>query len=136
VAKWQRNENAMKDINVISGEIVNAAITVHRNLGPGLLESVYELCLMKELMDQGIFVQRQLFLPVVYKGQELDQQFRIDILVERTILIEVKSSEGILPVHEAQVLTYLKLSEKKLALLINFNVPLLKNGIRRIVNRL
>ncbi len=126
----------MKDINSLSGEVLNAAITVHKNLGPGLLESVYELCLMKELMDRQIFVQRQLYLPVVYKGQELDQQFRIDLLVERSILIEVKSMEGILPVHEAQVLTYLRLSEKKLGMLINFNVPLLKNGIRRIVNNL
>ena len=107
---------------------------VHRNLGPGLMESVYDVCLSRELSKAGLFVERQILLPVVYKGELLDKDFIIDQLVEGEIVLELKSVESILPVHEAQLVTYLKLSNKKLGLLINFNVTVLKDGIRRKIN--
>lgn len=110
-------------LNKISGIILDSAIEVHKQLGPGLLESVYEVCLFKELRSRNIFAERQVPLKVIYKGETLDADFRIDILVEHEIIIELKAVEIILPVHEAQLLTYLKLAEKKLGLLINFNVP-------------
>ena len=120
--------------NVLSQQILDASIFVHRELGPGLLESVYELCLAKELYLRNIKSQRQVFLPLLYRGEELSKDFRIDILVEQEIVIEIKAVESLLPVHEAQIISYLKLAEKKLGFLINFNVPLLKNGFRRFVN--
>jgi GxxExxY protein len=118
----------------ICGKVIGAAIAVHRELGPGLLESVYEFCLMKELLSTGLSVKSQIMLPVIYKGQELDKYFMIDILVEDAIVVELKSVERLFPVHEVQLVTYLKLSGKKLGLLINFNVPILKQGIRRRIN--
>lgn len=121
-------------LNTITAKILDACIDVHKNLGPGLLESVYEYCLYKELENRGINVKQQVFLPVVYKGEEIDINFRMDLLVEDEIVIELKSVETILPIHEAQILTYLKLADKKLGLLINFNVPLLKNGFKRFIN--
>ena len=121
----------MDRLNSISEKIIGAAIAVHKELGPGLLETVYEICLLKEMEQRGIEVSRQVDLPLYYKGQETGKNFRIDILVENEVIVELKSVEEISPLHEAQLLTYLKLTQKKLGLLINFNVPLLKHGIVR-----
>jgi GxxExxY protein len=120
-------------INSITGAIIDCSIRVHKELGPGLLESVYEVCLMKELIDEGLSVKRQLSLPVIYKGEKIDIDFKIDLLVEDEVIVELKAVESILPVHEAQILTYLKLSGKQIGLLLNFNTKLLKDGIRRFV---
>ena len=103
-------------------------------MGPGLLESVYELCLLEELQMRNIRVANQVYLPLLYKGIELEKNFRMDLLVENEIIIEIKTVEFILPVHEAQIISYLKLADKRLGLLINFNVSLLKNGLKRYVN--
>lgn len=111
--------------------VIGAAIEVHRNLGPGLLESAYEVCLARELAGRGVEFQRQVELPVVYKGERLDAGFRIDLLVADAIVVELKAIEKVLPVHEAQLITYLRLSNKRVGLLINFNVPMLKDGIVR-----
>lgn len=111
--------------------VVDAALTVHREMGPGLLESVYEVCLCEELLSRGLTVQRQVPVPVTFRGKELDAALRIDLLVENVLVIELKSVDSILPVHHAQMLSYLKLSGHRLGLLINFNVPLLKSGIHR-----
>ena len=115
----------------LTEQIIGAAIEVHRELGPGLLESAYEECLCHELHLRGLRFKRQIDLPVVYKGLKLDCGYRLDIVVEEFVVIEVKSIEHILPIHRAQLLTYLRLSGKKIGLLINFNVPVLKNGIVR-----
>lgn len=123
-----------QECNLITHQIINCAIEVHKFLGPGLMESVYEICLYQELKNKGLYVERQKILPVVYKGYTLNKEFIIDHLVENEIILELKSVEGILPVHEAQLLTYLKLSQKKLGLVINFNVTILKDGIRRKIN--
>lgn len=123
-----------KDYNRLTDSIISSAIEVHKELGPGLLESVYEVCLVSVLKSKGISVKRQVVLPVFFKGEQLEKEFIIDILVENNIVLELKSVETILPIHEAQLVTYLKLSDKKLGLLINFNVPLLKEGIRRRIN--
>lgn len=123
-----------KDRNILSGKILDACIEVHKQLGPGLLESVYEICLCKELLNHNIHFQRQVYLPVMYKNEQLDADFRIDILVEDEILIELKAVEILLPVHHAQILTYLKLYNKRLGLLINFNTPKLVDGFKRIIN--
>jgi GxxExxY protein len=120
--------------NQFSKQILDASIFVHKEMGPGLLESVYELCLAKELQLRGIKVERQVYLPLYYRGEDLGKDFRIDLLIEDEIIIEIKAVEGVLPVHEAQIISYLKLADKKLGLLINFNVPLLKHGFRRFVN--
>ena len=125
---------SIEELNKISGIILDSAIEVHKQLGPGLLESVYELCLFKELRSRNLFVERQVPVPVVYKGENLNADFRIDLLVEHEIIIELKAVEIILPVHEAQLLTYLKLAEKRLGLLINFNVPKLVSGFKRMLN--
>ena len=111
--------------------IIGAAIEVHRVLGPGLLESVYEECLCYELSLRGLRFQRQVPLPVVYKQIKLDCGFRMDLVVEDAVILEIKSVDAIHPVHEAQLLTYLKLSGKRVGLMINFNVPVLKDGITR-----
>ncbi|MCD6355435.1 MAG: GxxExxY protein [Prolixibacteraceae bacterium] len=121
--------------NQLSGEILDASITVHREMGPGLLESVYELCLLKELQLRKILAENQVPVPLFYKGEDLNKDYRIDILVENEIVIELKAVEYILPVHEAQIISYLKLTDKKLGFLINFNVSLLKEGFRRFVNK-
>ncbi len=123
-----------EEFNTISKEILDAAITVHKEMGPGLLESVYEYCLAEELYLRKLNIRNQVAVPLFYKGKELKKDFRIDILVEDEIIIELKAVDVILPVHEAQIISYLKLSEKKLGFLINFNVPLLKQGFRRFVN--
>ena len=124
-----------EEYNHLSKEILNASITVHREMGPGLLESVYEHCLMKELDIRGIVAECQVRVPLTYKGFELKKDYRIDILVEREIIIELKAVESILPVHEAQIISHLKLTDNRLGFLINFNVPLLKQGFRRFVNK-
>ena len=115
-------------------KIIDSCITVHKQMGPGLLESVYECCLIDEMGKRNLKCESQVKLPVLYKGKQLNKDFFIDILVEDAIILELKSIEIVLPVHEVQLLTYLKLSNKKLGLLINFNVPLLKEGIKRRIN--
>jgi len=117
--------------NEITQRIIGAAIEVHKQLGPGLLESAYEECLCHELATRKINFERQKPIPLVYKEVKLDCGYRLDILVEGRIVVELKSVDGLGPIHEAIILTYLKLSSHKLGLLINFNVPLLKNGIKR-----
>ena len=120
--------------NDISGRIIGAAIEVHKHLGPGLLESAYEECLCRELDLRGIDFKRQVPLPLSYKGLKLDCGYRLDLLVEDKVIVELKTVEAIAPIHEAQILTYLKLRDIRLGLIINFNVPLLVEGIRRLVN--
>jgi GxxExxY protein len=122
------------DLNLITESIIGAAIQVHRALGPGLLESTYEVCLMHELAQKGLEVDKQVPIPIIYKDVRLDAGYRIDLLVEDQVIVELKSVDTIHPIHEAQLISYLKLSGKKLGLIINFNVKLLKNGIRRIAN--
>ena len=111
--------------------IVSSAIEVHRQLGPGLLESAYEEALCHELHSRGLCFQRQVHLPLVYKGIRLDCGYQIDLLVENEVLVELKAVESVLPVHEAQLLTYMRLAHKTVGLLINFNVPALRQGIIR-----
>ena len=118
-------------INQITEKIIGGAIEIHKVLGPGLLESAYEECLAFELQNAGLTIERQKPVPVVYKGIKLDCGYRIDILVEDTVLIELKAVDAFNPVHEAQILTYMKFSKKSIGLLINFNVALLKNGLKR-----
>ncbi len=120
-------------INEITEKIIGAAIAVHKELGPGLLESAYEACLIYELVQSGLRVESQKALPVSYRGVQIDCGYRIDLLVENQIILELKAIEKIEPIHEAQLLSYLKLSGYKVGLLINFNVKLLRNGIRRFV---
>lgn len=120
--------------NYLAKEILDASITVHKEMGPGLLESVYEISLMKEFELRNIKARNQVAIPLYYKTYELEKEFRIDILIEDEIIIEIKSAEIMHPVYEAQIISYLKLTNKKLGFLINFNVPLLKNGFRRFVN--
>lgn len=120
----------------LSNIIIGCAIKVHSALGPGLLESAYEECLNYELTKAGLSVQKQKPLPLIYEEIKLEVGYRIDLLVENKVVIEVKSVEGLNDVHLAQVLTYLKLNNYKLGLLINFNVALLKNGLKRVVNKL
>ena len=120
--------------NRLTGEIISAAIKVHAVLGPGLLESAYEACLAHELRRRGFQVATQVMLPVIYEGMKVDLGYRIDVMVENTVIVELKAHEGILPVHRAQLLSYLRLSDKRTGLLLNFHVPRLKDGIVRIVN--
>jgi len=122
--------------NEISYKIIGAAIDLHKNLGPGLLESAYEVALAYELKELGLAVQQQVPMPFFYKEIKQDIGYRLDMLVENKVIIELKSLETLAPVHFSQTLTYLKLSGLKLGLLINFNVPVLKEGIHRIVNNL
>lgn len=119
------------EINQLTEKIIGCAIEVHKRLGPGLLESGYEECLSYELQSIGLKIDRQVAVPVVYKDIKLECGYRIDILVEDTVIIELKSIEAFAPVHEAQILTYLKFAQKTIGLLINFNVTLLKNGLKR-----
>lgn len=118
-------------MNDLSAKIIGAAIEVHKVLGPGLLESVYEKCLMHELVESGLHVKRQVVLPIRYKGLEFDEGYRIDLLVEGQIILELKSVEKLNDVHMAQLLTYLKLSECSPGYLMNFNVKLMKNGVQK-----
>jgi len=120
--------------NRVSGLVVDSAIAVHRKLGPGLLESVYERCLDIELAKRELKVARQIALPIHYDGQRIDAALRIDLLVDDKVIVEFKAVEQLLPIHEAQLLTYLRLSGRHLGLLINFNVPQLRHGLKRLVN--
>ena len=124
----------MEKINEINGKILDSAIEVHRNTGPGLLESIYEKCLCKELELRNINYKRQVTIPVSYKGMLIGENLRLDILVEDEVLVELKAIENLDKIHTAQVVTYLKLTEKKLGLLINFNVSKLIDGFKRIIN--
>ncbi len=124
----------MRRENVLTENIIGGAIEVHQALGPGLLESAYEQCLCHELSLRGIPFRRQVELPVQYKGIKLDCGYRIDVLVEDLVIVELKAVEQLLPIHEAQLLTYLKLRACAVGLLINFNVPLLKDGLKRLVH--
>lgn len=124
------------DENELSRTIIGAAIEVHRTMGPGLMESVYEHCMAHELAERGLRVERQVELPVRYKNQTLDLGFRLDIWVERKVILELKATVEVHPVHKAQLLNYLKLTNNKLGLLLNFNVVLMRSGIERVVNGL
>jgi GxxExxY protein len=117
----------------IASLIVDAAYAVHKTLGAGLLESVYETCFCYELQKRGLKFERQVIVPIIYDGHRLDETLRLDVIVDGQIICEIKAVDGIAPVHQAQLLTYLKLTNKRLGFLINFNVPLIKNGIKRMV---
>lgn len=121
-------------LNQITEKIIGCAIEVHRSLGPGLLESAYEECLCYELSQIGLKFQRQVPLPVIYKGVKLDCGYRMDLVVDNLVIVEIKAVERIIPVHEAQLLSYLKLANKPIGLLMNFHVSVLKNGLKRIRN--
>lgn len=121
------------ELNQVSGRIVDAAYKVHKNLGPGLLESVYEICLAHEIRKTGLKIDIQVILPITYDDITFEAGLRLDMLIEDKVIIELKAVETLLPVHEAQLLTYLKLSQKRVGLLINFNVPVIRQGIKRMV---
>lgn len=121
-------------VNQVSGAIVDAALKVHSLLGPGLLESAYQACLAHELRKRGLFVATQVGLPLVYEGEKLDLGYRINLFVENLVIVEIKCVDAIHPVHEAQLLSYLRLSGKNVGLLINFHVARLKDGIKRMVD--
>jgi GxxExxY protein len=121
-------------LNRTTKTIIGAAIEVHRALGPGLLESAYEACLAFELVERGLKVEKQKALPVIYREVKLDCGYRLDLLVEEEVVIEIKAVDRLMPMHQAQLLSYLRLSGCKVGLLINFNVKMLKDGVRRIVN--
>jgi len=118
----------------ITNSIIGCAIEVHRNLGQGLLESAYQECLMYELIKSGLKVKKEISMPIIYKEIKLNQGYRIDLLVEDKIVLELKSVDKITDMHKAQLLTYLRLGKYELGLLLNFNVPILKNGIKRLIN--
>jgi GxxExxY protein len=120
--------------NQLTSEIISSAIEVHRHLGPGLLESTYEECMAFELQQRELKVDRQLELPIIYKGNQLEQYYRIDLLVNDEVVIEMKSVQKTERIHNAQLLTYLKLAKKRFGLLLNFNVPVMKQGITRLLN--
>lgn len=118
-------------LNDTTGQIIGSAIEVHKILGPGLLEGIFEECLCTELESRSLKVQRQLEVPIEYKGNILDAGYRLDLLVNNEVVVELKACDHILPIHEAQLLTYLRMMKKVAGLLINFNVPVLKDGIKR-----
>lgn len=121
-------------LNSVTNKIIQDAIAVHKHLGPGLLESTYESCLAHDLSRHGLRIERQKQLPVVYHDVRLDCGYRVDLLVENSVIVEIKSVESVLPIHSSQLLSYLRLSSCKVGLLINFNVNLLRSGIHRVVN--
>ena len=121
------------EVNKTTEAVIGAAIEVHKHLGPGLLESAYEECLCHELHLRNISFKRQVPLPVIYKGAKLDCGYRIDLLVNDELVVELKSVDSILPIHEAQTLTYLRMGNWKVGLILNFNVPILVKGIKRLV---
>ncbi|HEX6192189.1 MAG TPA: GxxExxY protein [Chitinophagaceae bacterium] len=121
------------ELNQITGIIIGCAIDVHRQLGPGLLESVYEACLSYEIQKKGLLVEQQVVFPLIYEEIYMELGYRVDILVEKTIVVEVKSIEALAEIHQAQVLTYLKFSGSKIGLLINFNEKKLVNGVKRLI---
>jgi len=122
-----------EEIDVVAKAVVDAAFKVHSTLGPGLLETVYEACLVHELHRRGLRVETQAVLPIEYDGFKLDAALRLDLVVEDQLIVELKAVEALLPIHMAQMMTYLKLSGRRVGLLINFNVPRIKDGIRRII---
>ena len=126
--------NQRNELDAITKQIVGAAMDVHRALGPGLLESAYESCLEFELIERGLDAQRQVALPVSYKQVKLEAGYRVDLLVEKRVIVEIKAVEQVAPIHKAQLLTYLKLSNLKVGLLINFNVDVLRKGVNRVVH--
>ena len=128
--------NDILEVNKTTESIIGAAIEVHRHLGPGLLESAYEECLCEELSLRKIPFKRQIALPVTYKSKKLDIGYRIDLLVKDEVVVELKTVESILPIHEAQTLTYMRLGDWQVGLILNFNVTILKNGIKRLVHKL
>ena len=128
------NKLSMEELNKITEAIIGAAIEVHRALGPGLLESAYLVCLVYELTQRGFKVLQQVPLPLIYKDVQLDCGYRLDLLVNDAVIVEIKSVEDLAPIHEAQLLSYLKLADCRVGLLINFNVKMLKYGIKRLVN--
>ena len=123
-----------EEINEITGQILDSCIAVHKEMGPGLLESIYEECLLKEFEIRDIKAINQVPIPLYYKSSRLSKDFRIDILVEDEVVIEIKSCESMLPVYEAQIISYLKLTDKRVGILVNFNVKYLKDGYKRFVN--
>jgi GxxExxY protein len=129
----QRKQRKL-ELNEISGGIIACALKVHTAIGPGVLESVYQTCLLHELRKAGVTVHAQVALPVEYDGLHLDSGYRLDLLVENTVIIELKCVEALLPIHTAQLLTYLRLANKPLGLLLNFNVVHLREGIKRVLN--
>ena len=124
------------ELNEISRRIIDAAIQVHKKVGPGLLESVYRECLIYELKKRGLKVETEVLVPIMYDGVPLKSPLRLDLIVEGEVIVELKAIDDVLGVHRAQLLSYLRLANKKLGLLLNFNVVLLKHGIHRIVNKL
>jgi GxxExxY protein len=126
----------LNDLNEVSGAIVDAAIRVHSALGPGLLESAYSTCLAHELRERGFTVRTQVPLPVVYKNVQLPVAYRVDLIVEESVVVEAKTVAALHPIHEAQLLTYLRLSNHRLGLLLNFHVVHMRDGIKRLVNKL
>jgi len=122
------------ELNEITGKIIEFSIKVHKSLGPGMLEGAYEICLTHELVKHGFKVERQKKLPIVYDGIRLDAGYRLDLLVNDAVIVEVKAVERIHPVHEAQLLSYLRMTDRKLGLVINFNMKMLRDGVKRVVN--
>ena len=131
-AKTPREESG-EELDALAKAVVDAAFKVHTELGPGLLEGVYEVCLAHELRKRGLRVERQVALPVVYDGVKIEAGLRLDLLEEDDLIVELKAVENLLPVHKAHVITYLRLSNRRLGLLINFNVPLIQDGIKRVI---
>jgi GxxExxY protein len=122
-----------EELNRLTGEVVDAAFKVHRELGPGLLENIYEICMGEELEQKGLSFERQKEVPIVYCDKKIDAAYRLDLLVDGKVLVEIKAVDHLLPVHKAQVITYLKLTGVRAGLLINFNVTMIKDGIQRVV---
>jgi GxxExxY protein len=133
-AKTQRREEMNEEL--IGSIIVDTAVNLHKELGPGLLESVYEVVLSKLLSQRGLFVHRQVSVPIKYAGEHFDEGFRVDLFIEGKVIIELKSVEKIIPAHQKQLLTYLKLTDTKLGFILNFGAAIMKDGINRIVNNL
>lgn len=123
-----------EELNTLTGNIIDCCFAVHKIMGPGLLESIYVCCLIKEFELRGIKYRKEVLIPLLYKGFELIKDFKLDLLVEEAVILEIKSVEQMHPVFEAQIISYLKLTDKKVGFLINFNVPLVKDGIKRFVN--
>ena len=124
------------DIEAVGRQVVDAAIKVHRALGPGLLESAYQHCLAYELRKRGLHVECEVQLPVIYDGVKIDAGYRVDMLIQDCVIIENKAVKALLPIHKAQLLTYLRLNDRRLGYLLNWHVPLMKQGIKRMVNKL
>ncbi len=128
----KEHEGSAPDVERVAGVVVDAGLKVHKALGPGLLESAYEHCLAHELQTRGVSLRRQVSLPIIYEGTTLDAGYRLDILVENAIIIEIKAVDALTRIHEAQILTYLRLSGHRIGFLMNFNAPLFKQGLRRL----